>query len=258
MNLFVFFIALCLVLSAIHGYEVDFDSRAITINGTRQLLISGSIHYPRASSAEWPHIISEAKANGINIVETYVFWSIHEPTTPGVYYFPDDGSRDDIVEFLSECKRQNMFVNLRFGPYTCAEWNFGGFPAWLKSVPNITLRTMNDQYLEAMESFVSATMKVVDDAKLFAKDGGPIIMAQIENEYGNMEKYYGDDGAKYVEWSANLADSYDVKIPWIMCQQGEGTGSAPPAHIINTCNGYYCDQWIESHEADFPNQPVSK
>lgn len=254
--LFALFALLWLQLLLCTGaISVDYDSRAFLVDGKRQLFVAGSIHYPRASSSEWPHILAEAKANGINLIQTYVFWSIHEPNEPGVYYFPNDGSRDDLVEFIRECDRQGLYVNLRFGPYTCAEWNFGGFPMWLKALPNITFRTMDDQWLNAMQSFIQATVDVVDAAKLFAKDGGPIIMAQIENEYGNMEDSYGEDGARYVQWSAAVADAFNLQIPWIMCQQGEGVGTAPPAHIINTCNGYYCDNWIEKHVADFPNQP---
>lgn len=243
------------LVSVASAVNVEYDSRAFIIDGKRHLFVAGSIHYPRSSASEWPHILAEAKANGINLIQTYVFWSIHEPKEPGVYYFPNDGSRDDIVEFIKECGRQGLYVNLRFGPYTCAEWNFGGFPMWLKALPNITFRTMDDQWLNAMKSFIQATIDVVDAAKLFAKDDGPIIMAQIENEYGNMENSYGDDGARYVQWSASIADSFNLQIPWIMCQQGEGVGTAPPAHIINTCNGYYCDNWIEKHISDFPNQP---
>ena len=243
--------------AALGAVVVDYDSRAIVVDGKRQLLIAGSIHYPRASAAEWPHILAESKANGINLIQAYVFWSIHEPNEPGTYYFPSDGSNADLVEFLTEAQRQGLYVNLRFGPYVCAEWNFGGFPMWLRDIENITFRTMDEKWLNPMAKFIEATIKVVDDAKLFAKDNGPIIMAQVENEYGNMENFYGDDGARYVQWSADLADSFKLDIPWMMCQQGEGQGSAPPAHIINTCNGYYCDDWIEKHITDFPNQPVS-
>jgi hypothetical protein len=96
---------------------------------------------------------------------------------------------------------------------------------------------------------------VVTDAKLLAQDGGPIIMLQIENEYGNMEHFYPKNGAKYVQWAAEYALSKNLSIPWMMCQQGEGVGTAPPKEIINTCNGYYCDNWIESHAAEFPTQP---
>lgn len=235
--------------------DVGFTSRGITLNGKPQLFVSGSVHYPRASAAEWPGILAEAKANGINIIQTYVFWSIHEPNK-GEYYFPNDGSNADLVKFIQECQKQNLYVHLRFGPYVCAEWNYGGFPAWLKREEGIEYRTMNDPWLQAMGAFVNETVKVVKNAGLLARDGGPIIMAQIENEYGNMESHYGSSGAEYVQWSVALAKSYDLDIPWIMCQQGEGTGSAPPADVINTCNGYYCDNWISKHAADFPNHPV--
>ncbi len=157
-----------------------------------------------------------------------------------------DGSSNDLVAFIKECEVQGLYVNLRFGPYVCAEWNYGGFPAWLRQIEDISFRTMNDPFLNKMKAFVDKTIDVVQSSNLLASEGGPIIMLQIENEYGNMEDYY-PDGAEYVQWSANYADEKNLTIPWMMCQQGEGTGSAPPAHIINTCNGYYCDNWIAKH-----------
>ncbi len=69
-----------------------------------------------------------------------------------------------------------------------------------------------------------------------------------------MQEYYGRDGFKYVEWAANYALSLDLGVVWIMCQQGEGAGTPPPAQIINTCNGFYCDNWIAGHAKAFPNQ----
>lgn len=106
-----------------------------------------------------------------------------------------------------------------------------------------------------LKEFVGKTVEVVKSAGLLAPDGGPIVMMQIENEYGNMEDNYGDDGHKYVQHIAEYALSLDVGVPWIMCQQGEGVGTAPPAEVINTCNGFYCDKWIAQHAVDFPNQP---
>ncbi len=256
---------------------MSFDGRAFLIDGKRTMIMSGSVHYPRASSAEWPTIIEMAKKNGINMIETYVFWDVHEPN-PGEFYFPDDGSSSDLIAFLKECQKQDMYVNVRFGPYVCAEWNYGnyessyskefvgftsvfviafpsgGFPAWLRKIDGMTFRTMNDPFLERMTMFIDKSVQVIKDAKMFAPDNGPVIMVQIENEYGNMEHYY-PAGDKYVQWCASYADSLNLNIPWMMCQQGEGTGTAPPAHIINTCNGYYCDNWIEQHALDFPNQP---
>jgi hypothetical protein len=233
--------------------NVTFDNRAFLLDGERTLFIGGSIHYPRAHSAEWPRIIQQAKNSGINLIQTYIFWDIHEPEE-GVYYFPSDGSNADIVAFIQECQAQGVYVNLRFGPYVCAEWNYGGFPVWLREIDGITFRTMDENYLAKMASFVDAAIQVVTDAKLLASDGGPIVMLQIENEYGNMEDNY-PQGPEYVKWAAEYAEKKRLSVPWIMCQQGEGVGTAPPANVINTCNGYYCDNWIEQHAADFPNQP---
>lgn len=237
-----------------NAYNVTFDHRAFLINGERTLLIAGSIHYPRAHSAEWPSILSLAKASGVNLIQTYVFWDIHEPED-GLFYFPNDGSSEDLVAFLTECKKQGLYVNLRFGPYVCAEWSYGGFPGWLREVPEITFRTMNKPFLHRMLRFIDQTLAVVQDAQLLASEDGPVIMLQIENEYGNMQRYYPTKGDEYVQFLAEYALQKNLSIPWTMCQQGEGTGSPPPKSVVNTCNGYYCDSWIEEHAADFPNQP---
>lgn len=106
-----------------------------------------------------------------------------------------------------------------------------------------------------LSEFFDKTVSVVRDANLLAGDGGPIVMMQMENEYGNMENYYGELGHQYVQWAAQYALQMNIGIPWIMCQQGEGVGTAPPAEVINTCNGFYCDNWISSHAQAFPNQP---
>ena len=154
--------------------------KAFIIDGERTLIVSGSIHYPRASSAEWAQVIRKAKENGINLIETYIFWDIHEPVE-GEYYFPSDNSSSDVVAFLRECKRQGLYANVRFGPYTCAEWNYGGFPAWLREVEGINFRTMNAPYLDRAMRFVGEAARVIQQAGMLAADGGPVIMVQIEN-----------------------------------------------------------------------------
>lgn len=127
---------------------------------------------------------------------------------------------------------------------------------WLRDL-NVTLRTFNDVWLRELSQFMEKTLSVVQEANLLANQGGPIIMLQIENEYGNMEDNYGWGGKEYVRWLSNYAQSLTVSagIPWIMCQQGEGVGTAPAAAIVNACNGFYCDDWIAKHAAAFPNQP---
>lgn len=242
------------ILFTADSYSVNFDGRAFIINGERRLLIGGSIHYPRAPRAEWPGILKAAKDSGLDLIQTYVFWDIHEPEKD-VWNFPSDPtSSHDLVAFIQEAAKQDLLVHLRIAGYICAEWNFGGLPGWLRDL-NATLRTNDPLWLEQLSQFVEKTLDVVDSVGLFAKDGGPIVMLQIENEYGNMEDNYGNQGHEYVSWLSNYANSLNFQVPWVMCQQGEGVGTAPAKEIVNACNGFYCDNWISQHTEAFPNQP---
>lgn len=226
-------------------YNVSYDSRALLINGERVLLQSGSVHYPRSSVAMWKSILAQAKAHGLNMIETYVFWNIHEEVE-GVYDFSTDNR--NLTAFLQECADAGMLINLRLGPYVCAEWNLGGIPSWLKLKEGVVFRTMNEVWLEASQRFVSEVVKRVEP--FLARNGGPIVLAQIENEYGNEEIFYGPDGAKYVQEIAAFAQSLNIDVPWIMCVQSDA-----PQNIINTCNGFYCDNWIAQHAQANPTQP---
>ncbi|PWS21088.1 beta-galactosidase, partial [Enterococcus faecium] len=72
----------------------------------------------------------------------------------------------------------------RIGPYICGECNFGGFPVWLKYVPGISFRTDNEPFKNAMQGFTEKIVGMMKSENLFASQGGPIILSQIENEYG--------------------------------------------------------------------------
>ncbi|THU61146.1 hypothetical protein C4D60_Mb07t20200 [Musa balbisiana] len=123
--------------------SVSYDHKAIIINGRRRILISGSIHYPRS--------------------------------TPE-YYF---GGNYDLVRFIKLVKQAGLYVHLRIGPYVCAEWNFGGFPVWLKYVPGINFRTDNGPFKAAMAKFTTKIVAMMKSEGLFESQGGPIILSQI-------------------------------------------------------------------------------
>ena len=242
---------------------VTWDTKSFSIDGERTFLIGGSMHYPRSSAEEWPSIMHSMKDNGINLLQTYVFWNLHEKAQ-GEYVFTNTTEdNEDIIAFLNAAKTAGLYVNLRFGPYVCAEWNYGGVPVWIRDLTDadgkrVTFRTNDDVWTKHMLAFIDATIAAVDAANLFAggASDGPIIMLQMENEYGNVQDFYGQDGADYVSKLVDYVHgNSDLQLPWIMCQQGEGVGTAPSADIINTCNGFYCDDWIAGHAAAFPNQP---
>nr|CAD1843636.1 unnamed protein product [Ananas comosus var. bracteatus] len=221
--------------------NVGHDGRAITIDGERRILLSGAIHYPRSTPGMWPDLLRKAKEGGLDAVETYVFWNGHEPRRRQ-YNFE---GRFDIVRFLKEVQNAGLYAVLRIGPYVCAEWNYGGLPAWLREIPGLQFRTNNKPFENEMQNFTTLIVDKIKSARLLAPQGGPIILTQIENEYGNIMGPYGDAGKKYIKWCANLAESLGVGVPWIMCQQSDA-----PQPMINTCNGFYCDEFT-------PNNPKS-
>ncbi|XVE97989.1 hypothetical protein REPUB_Repub03eG0066600 [Reevesia pubescens] len=213
---------------------VSYDSKAIIINGRRRILLSGSIHYPRSTPEMWPDLIAKAKEGGLDVIQTYVFWNGHEPS-PGKYYFED---RYDLVRFIKLVQQAGLYVNLRIGPYVCAEWNFGGFPVWLKYVPGIAFRTDNGPFKAAMQKFTEKIVSMMKAEKLFETQGGPIIMSQIENEFGPVEWEIGAPGKAYTKWAAQMAVGLGTGVPWIMCKQDDA-----PDPVINTCNGFYCENF---------------
>ncbi|RIA05641.1 hypothetical protein BRARA_K00159 [Brassica rapa] len=212
---------------------VTYDHKAVIINGQRRILLSGSIHYPRSTPEMWPDLIQKAKEGGLDVIQTYVFWNGHEPS-PGQYYFEE---RYDLVKFIKLVQQAGLYVHLRIGPYVCAEWNFGGFPVWLKFVPDMAFRTDNEPFKAAMQKFTEKIVGMMKQEKLFETQGGPIILSQIENEYGPVEWEIGAPGKAYTKWAAQMAEGLSTGVPWIMCKQDEDV----PDSIINTCNDFYCD-----------------
>ncbi|CAH9056652.1 unnamed protein product [Cuscuta epithymum] len=216
------------------NYSVTYDRRSLIINGQRKLLISASIHYPRSVPAMWPGLVQLAKEGGADVIETYVFWNGHEHS-PGNYYF---GGRYDLVKFCKIVQQASMYMILRIGPFIAAEWNFGGIPIWLHYVPGTTFRTDNEPFKYHMHSFMTFIVNLMKQERLFASQGGPIILAQVENEYGFYEAAYGEGGKRYASWAAKMALSQKTGVPWIMCEQFDA-----PVEVIDTCNLFYCDQF---------------
>ncbi|CAN6284884.1 unnamed protein product [Urochloa humidicola] len=220
--------------------NVTYDHRALVIDGVRRVLVSGSIHYPRSTPDMWPGLIQKAKDGGLDVIETYVFWDIHEPVR-GQYDFE---GRKDLAAFVKAVADAGLYVHLRIGPYVCAEWNYGGFPLWLHFIPGIKFRTDNEPFKTEMQRFTTKVVDTMKGAGLYASQGGPIILSQIENEYGNIDSAYGAPGKAYMRWAAGMAVSLDTGVPWVMCQQTDA-----PDPLINTCNGFYCDQFTPNSAA---------
>ncbi|KAH9691284.1 Beta-galactosidase 16 [Citrus sinensis] len=169
--------------------NVTYDGRSLIINGHRKILFSGSIHYPRSTPQMWPSLIAKAKEGGLDVIQTYVFWNLHEPQK-GQYDF---SGRNDIIRFIKEIQSQGLYVCLRIGPFIESEWTYGGLPIWLHDVAGIVFRSDNKPY-------------------------------KIENEYQTIEPAFHEKGPPYVLWAAKMAVDLHTGVPWVMCKQDDAPG----------------------------------
>lgn len=142
-------------------------------------ILSGEMHYARIPHQYWHHRLKMLKAMGLNTVATYVFWNAHE-TEQGKWNFEGD---KNLLEFIKAAGEEGLFVILRPGPYACAEWEFGGYPWWLQNCKGIELRRDNPVFLKYTQLYINRLYQEV--GKQLITKGGPIIMVQVENEFGS-------------------------------------------------------------------------
>jgi beta-galactosidase len=165
---------------------------------------SGEIHPARVPVEYWRHRIQMAKAMGMNTIAAYVFWNYHE-TAEGRFDFAT-GNRN-LAQFVRLAQEEGLWVLLRPGPYVCAEWDFGGLPAYLLRDPELRIRCLYPPYMRAVERYIRAIAPVI--RPLLVTRGGPILMVQIENEYGS----FGNDRA-YLERLRELWRQNGIDVPF--------------------------------------------
>ena len=163
-----------------HTFEVK---DGFYIDGKPVKIISGGIHYFRIVPEYWRDRLEKLKAMGCNTVETYVPWNMHEPKK-GQFNF---SGMLDIERFIKTAQELGLYVIVRPSPYICAEWEFGGLPAWLLKEDGMRLRGCYEPYLKHVKEYYDRLFQILTPLQI--TKGGPVIMFQVENEYG----YYGDD-----------------------------------------------------------------
>lgn len=182
------------------------------LDGKPVRLLSGALHYFRVHEAHWDHRLSMLRAMGLNCVETYVPWNLHEPQ-PG--RFQDVAA---LGRFLDAAQRAGLWAIVRPGPYICAEWENGGLPAWVTGRFGRRVRTRDEAYLGAVERWFTALLPQVVQRQIGR--GGPVIMVQAENEYGS----YGTDRV-YLQRVAGMLRERGVTVPLF-------TSDGPEDHML--------------------------
>ncbi len=213
-------------LSFAQKHEFTLSKTGFLLDGKPFQVISGEMHPARIPAVYWRHRIQMAKAMGCNAIAVYVFWNYHEQKE-NVFDFTTENR--NIAEFIKICQQESMWVLLRPGPYVCAEWDFGGLPPYLLKYPDIKIRCMDTRYMKAALQYIDQLSKQV--APLQCVNGGPILMVQIENEYGS----YGND--KY--YLAALQDAWlknGIKVPFYTAD-GPTAFMLEAGHIKGTAIG---------------------
>ena len=209
MKVFKFLIIIVLIMSSASIAAGDFTigNKTFLLNGEPFIVKAAEVHYPRIPRPYWEHRIQMCKALGMNSVCIYIFWNIHEQKE-GEFNFTDN---NDIAEFCRVAQKNGMYVIVRPGPYVCAEWEMGGLPWWLLKKKDIKLRERDPYFMERVKIF---EQKVGEQLKpLTIQNGGPIIMMQVENEYGS----YGEDKPYISEIRDCLRDIYGKKLALFQC-----------------------------------------
>jgi beta-galactosidase len=178
-------------------------------------IISGELHPARIPAEYWLHRIRMAKAMGCNTISVYIFWNFHE-SEEGIYDFST--GNHNLGEFIKKVQDEDMWIIIRPGPYVCAEWELGGIPPYLLRIPDIRLRCMDTRYMAAAERYITRLAEEI--RPYLITRGGPILMIQIENEYGS----FANDRNYLLRlkevWKANGID-----VPTF-------TGDGPTTHML--------------------------
>lgn len=209
-------------------------------------LLSGGLHYFRVHPQQWRDRLRKARLMGLNTIETYVPWNLHQPA-PGRFVM--EGGLD-LGHFLELAAEEGLHALLRPGPYICAEWEGGGLPSWLLSEPDIRLRSRDPRFLSAADDFFGRLLPPL--RQHLASQGGPVLAVQVENEYGA----FGDDTA-YLQHLADSMRAHGVDVPLFTCDQPADIerGSLPGAFA--TANfGSRSVQHLSALRTQRPEEPL--
>lgn len=231
------------------GTELGFTNAFMIKNGKPFFGISGEFHFSRGTEEQWENKILKMKAAGCNTVSTYVFWNHHEETE-GCFRF--DGPRN-LRRFAGLCKKHGMYLIVRIGPFAHGEVRNGGLPDWLYGKP-FEVRCCNEGFLYKVRLFYRAIASQLSG--LYFKDAGPVIAAQLDNEYmhsaapwemttGISDEWIpaGSDGDAYLLRLKEIAVEEGIVTPFYTCTAWGGAAT-PVEEMMPMWGGYAYWPWI--------------
>lgn len=231
------------------GNGIAFTNYYLTINKEPYFGICGECYYSRVHESQWEDTVVKMKMGGINIIATYCFWNHHEEVE-GQFRF--DGNRN-IRKFVEICQKYGVYVIIRIGPYDHGEVRNGGIPDWVYGKP-FEARSLSDGWLSCTRQLYRQFSKQLQG--LWYKDGGPIIGAQIENEYMHSASPWemttgvanewvpgGVDGAEYMLTLKKIAQEEGIITPFYTCT-GWGGAAAVPDELLTLWGGYAFWPWM--------------
>ncbi|MCK0116441.1 beta-galactosidase [Isoptericola sp. S6320L] len=191
----------------------DIGDQDFLLDGRPHQIVSGALHFFRVHPDQWADRIHKARLMGLNTIETYVAWNLHFPDRGE---FRTDGRRD-LGRFLDLVAAEGLHAIVRPGPYICAEWTGGGLPGWLFTDPSVGVRRAEPQFLAAIDEYYAAVAEVVAPRQVTA--GGPVLMVQVENEYGAYGTDPEDERRHYLRTLAAMLRGHGIEVPLFTSDQ---------------------------------------
>jgi len=230
------------------GSSINFDKTGFLIDGKRVFVASAGMEYARVPQALWADRLMRFKRAGFNCVECYTFWNYHEAQN-GQFNFTGNANLD---AYLKLAKSLGLYAIVRVGPYYCAEWDSGGYPVWLRNVPNLQVRTANAAFESAVTQWWDQLLPIVVNNQI--DRGGNVILVQLENEHPSG---WGTDGLSdpYFQFLQSTALSAGLEVPYFFSglnHSSDPAGSAPWSSADRTSpwmtTEFWCDWYSEYGE----------
>ncbi len=207
------------------GKIIRVDGKGFILHGQRTFIASGSLHYARVPRALWADRLERMKRAGFNTVSTYIFWAYQEPKQGEISFY----GRRNLSAFLALVKKMHMYAILRIGPYNNGEWSNGGLPNWLRFIPNMSVRTFTPPFINALTPYFDKLLPMVAANQI--THGGPVVMVQMENEYG--PGWGAVLNNRYLRWMHTMALKNGINVPFFFSGLHQGFNPAG-VHSFNS------------------------